>query len=319
MKAIRVSQFGGPEVMQLKNVPDPSPGPTQVLIHTRAIGVNPVETYLRSGSNPNLPLPYTPGTDAAGEVAAVGPLVRGFQIGARVYTSGSVTGAYSSITICEATDVHPLPEKTTFAEGAALNIPFATAYRALFQRAHALPGEAVLIHGASGGVGTAAIQLARAAGLRVIATVGSDKGAELARSLGAGDVLNHHQPDYLCELMKLTENQGVDIILEMLANVNLGKDLTVLARNGRVIVIGNRGKAEINARDAMMRDADIRGMFLFNASPQEKVSIHAALRAGLENGTLKPVINLELPLAEAPRAHQLIMEPGAYGKIILLP
>ncbi len=319
MKAIRVQQFGGPEVMQLKNVPEPSPGPTQVLVHIRAIGINPVETYLRSGSNPNLPLPYTPGTDAAGEVAALGALVRHLKPGARVYTSGSVTGTYSTVAICEAVDVHLLPEKISFAEGAALNIPFATAYRALFQRARAVPGETVLIHGASGGVGTAAIQLARAAGLSVIGTAGSEKGEQLARSLGAGHVLNHRRPDYLADLMKLTENRGVDIILEMLANANLGKALGVLARNGRVIVIGCRGKVEIAPRDAMTRDADIRAMLLANASDADKASIHAALRAGLENGTLKPVIRLELPLAQAARAHELILEPGALGKIILLP
>ncbi|MGO8701980.1 MAG: NADPH:quinone reductase [Limisphaerales bacterium] len=319
MKAIRIHQFGGPEVMQLKNVPDPDPGPTQVVVYVRAVGVNPVETYLRSGMNPKLPLPYTPGTDAAGEVASVGAAVRDLKSGTRVYTSGSVTGTYSSITLCEAADVHPLPDKTTFAEGAGVNIPFATAYRALFQRARAVADETVLIHGASGGVGTAAIQLARAAGLRVIGTVGSEKGEQLARSLGAAHVLNHRQPDYLAQLMQLTQNQGVDIILEMLANVNLGKDLTILAKQGRVVVIGNRGKVEVDAREAMMRDADIRGMLLFNINAGEKRAIHAALRAGLENGTLKPVINVELPLAEAARAHQLVLEPGAAGKIILVP
>jgi NADPH2:quinone reductase len=319
MKAIRVHQFGGPEVMQLKNVPDPDPGPGQVLIHTRAIGVNPVETYFRSGMNPKLPLPYTPGTDAAGEVASVGQGVRNLKPGARVYTSGTVTGAYANMMVCDAADMHPLPDKISFAEGAALNIPYATAYRALFQRARAVPGETVLIHGASGGVGTAAIQLARAAGLQVIGTAGSEKGEQLARDLGAHHVLNHRAPDYLGELMKITENRGVNIILEMLANVNLGKDLTVLARNGRVIVIGSRGKVEIDARELMMRDAEIRAMLLFNVGVEDKASIHAALGAGLENGTLKPVIRCEISLAEAPRAHQLIMEPGAHGKIILTP
>jgi NADPH:quinone reductase len=319
MKAIRVHQFGGPEVMELKNVPDPDAGPGQVLIHTRAIGVNPIETYLRSGRNPNLPLPYTPGSDAAGEIASVGLGVRDFKPGARVYTSGTLTGAYSSLVLCDAADVHPLPDKISFAEGAALNIPYATAYRALFQRACAVPGETVLIHGASGGVGTAAIQLARAAGLEIIATVGSENGERLAHQLGAHHVLNHRAPEYLAEVSKITANRGVNIILEMLANVNLGNDLPVLARNGRVIVIGSRGKVEIDPRDLMMRDADIRAMFLFNAGPAEKVSIHAALRAGLENGTLKPVIHCELPLAQAPRAHQLVMEPGAHGKIILIP
>ena len=116
-----------------------------------------------------------------------------------------------------------------------MNIPYATAYRALFQRARATPGETVLIHGASGGVGTAAIQLARAAGLQIIGTVGSEKGEQLARDLGAHHVLNHRAPDYLGELMKITENRGVNIILEMLANVNLGKDLTCLLYTSRCV------------------------------------------------------------------------------------
>lgn len=319
MKAIRVLQFGGPEVLQLKNVPDPEPGPNQILINVSAIGVNPVDTYIRAGRYPNAAVPYTPGTDAAGEVAKIGALVRHVNAGARVYTSGSVTGAYANMTVCEAVDVHPLPDSVSFAEGAALGIPYGTAWRALFQRARAVPGETVLVHGATGGVGTAAVQLARAAGLTVIGTAGSDQGAELVRKLGAKHVLNHRLPDYRDDLLKLTENRGVDIILEMLANVNLGKDLPLLARQGRVIVIGSRGKVEIDARDAMARDAEIRGMMLFNASATEKASIHAALRAGLESGTVKPVIGREIPLAEAPRAHELIMEPGAIGKIILLP
>jgi NADPH2:quinone reductase len=319
MKAIRVNQFGGPEVLQLKNVPDPEPGPNQVLIHVRAVGLNPVETYIRAGRNPNLALPYTPGTDASGEVAATGASVRHVGLGARVYTSGSVTGAYANMTICEAADVHPLPANASFAAGAALGIPYGTAWRALFQRARAVPGETVLVHGASGGVGTAAVQLARAAGLTVIGTAGSDRGAQLVRDLGASHVLDHRRTDYLTELLNITEGRGVDIILEMLANVNLGKDLQILAREGRVIVIGNRGKVEIDARDAMMRDAEIRGMVLFNVPAAEKVAIHAALRAGVESGTVKPVISRELPLADAPRAHELIMEPGASGKIILTP
>jgi NADPH:quinone reductase len=319
MKAIRVEQFGGPEVLQLKDVSDSEPGPNQILIKVQAIGVNPVETYIRAGRNPNLSLPYTPGTDAAGVVAKIGARVHHVNVGARVYTSGSATGAYANMAVCETSDVHPLPDCASFAQGAALSIPYGTAWRALFQRARAVPGETVLIHGASGGVGTAAVQLARAAGLTVIGTAGSERGAQLVRELGANHVLNHRLPDYLTEVLKITENRGVNIILEMLANVNLGKDLSLLARNGRVIVIGSRGKVEIDARDAMMRDADIRGMFLFNISVTDMASIHAALRAGLECGTVKPVIGRELPLAEASRAHELIMEPGAAGKIILIP
>jgi NADPH:quinone reductase len=319
MKTIRVHKFGGPEVLKLEEAPDPQPGPDQVLVRNRAIGVNPIETYLRSGSNPTLALPYTPGTDAAGEIIARGDSVRHIELGARIYTSGTVTGAYAELTLCKVSDVHPLPADISFSQGAALNIPYATAYRALFQRGRALPGESVLVHGATGGVGTAAVALARAGGLTVIATAGTPEGAQLARQLGAHYVLDHRAPGYLEEVTTITEGRGVDIILEMLANVNLGKDLPVLAMNGRVIVIGSRGKVEIDARDAMKRDAEIRAMMLFNASEKEKAGIHAALAAGLANGTLRPVIDRELPLAEASRAHQAIMEPGHRGKIILVP
>jgi NADPH2:quinone reductase len=319
MKAIRVHKFGGPEVLKLEQRPGLQPGHNQVLIRVRAIGVNPVETYWRSGSNPNLPLPYTPGTDAAGEIVAVGDSVRDRQAGERVYTSDTVTGAYAEMTLCEASDAHPLPARISFAQGAAVNIPCATAYRALFQRGRAAPGETVLIHGGTGGVGTAAIQLARAAGLKVIATAGTPKGGELARRLGAHHVLDHHALDYLQEVMPLTGGRGADLVLEMLANVNLGKDLSILAMSGRVVVIGSRGKVEIDPRETMKRDAEIRGLMLFNASEKEKFSIHAALGAALENGTLNPVVGKELPLSEAPRAHQEILQPGAQGKIILVP
>jgi NADPH2:quinone reductase len=317
MKAIRVSQFGGPEVLRWEEVPDPKPGRSQVLIRTRAVGVNPVETYLRAGMNPKLALPYTPGTDAAGEVLACGEAVRNLPAGTRVYTSGTVSGAYAEMILCDAADAHPLPERISFAQGAAVNIPCATAYRALFQRARLAPGETVLMHGGSGGVGTAAIQLARKAGLKVIATAGTPKGEELVRKLGAHHVLNHHKPGYLSEVMTITEGRGVDGILEVLANVNLGKDLAILAMHGRVVVIGSRGKTEIDARDVMMRDADIRGMLLFNVDAKEKASIHAALGASLENGTLAPVVGEEFPLAEAARAHEKIMAPGAHGNIVL--
>ena len=151
------------------------------------------------------------------------------------------------------------------------------------------PGETVLVHGASGGVGIAAVQLARARGLRVLGTAGTERGCELVREQGAHDVFDHRAPDYLARIMDATSGRGVDVILEMLANVNLGKDLTILAPRGRVVVIGNRGRVEIDARDTMSRDADIRGMVLPNTPPAEMASIHAALVAGLENGTLRPV------------------------------
>lgn len=320
MKAIRVHEFGAPGVMRLEEVPDPLPGSEQVVVRVAAAGVNPVDAYIRSGLHASRPaLPYTPGMDAAGVVEAVGMNVRHVKNGDRVYTAGTVSGAYAELALCEASQVHRLPSSITFAQGAGVNVPYATAHRALFGRAHAAPGETVLVHGASGGVGIAAVQLARAFGLNVIGTGGTDEGRRLVTEQGAHHVLDHHAPDYLAEVTKLTEGRGVDVILEMLANVNLGRDLTILARGGRVVVIGNRGTVEINPRDAMGRDASILAMSLMNTPPGELRGAHAALVAGLENGTLRPVVGQEMPLADAARAHEAVMQGGAYGKIVLIP
>jgi NADPH:quinone reductase len=318
MKAIRVNEFGGPEVLRLEEVPAPQPGPGQVLVRMHAVGVNPVETYIRAGTYARLPeLPYTPGNDGAGVVEQVGSDVTEFKPGDHVYTAGSISGTYAEFALCEARQLHPLPANVSFAQGAAMGTPYATAYRGLFQRGHAKPGETVLVHGASGGVGTAAVQLARGRGLRVFGTAGSDKGRKLAREQGAHEVFDHSAPDHFEEIMNATSGRGVDVIVELLANANLGKDLTILAKGGRVVVIGSRGRVEIDPRDTMQRDADVRGMILPNTPLAELASIHAALVVGLENGTLRPVIGKEFPLAEAAEAHRAVMEPGAMGKIEL--
>ncbi len=318
MKAIRVHEFGGPEVMQLEDVPDLTAG--QVVVRVRAIGVNPVDTYIRAGLHAvKPPLPYTPGTDAAGVVESIGEGVTSVAPGDSVYVAGTISGSYAGQALCSESQVHRLPPHLTFEQGAAVGIPYATAYRALFHRAGARAGEVALIHGATGGVGTAAVQLARAAGMTVIATGGTDKGRSNVAEQGAHHVLDHHAPDYLDQIMSLTGGKGVNVILEMLANVNLAKDLGVLARYGRVVVIGSRGKIEIDPRAAMTRDLSILGMTLFNTSDEDRASIHAALVAGLENGTLRPVVGKEMPLADAARAHELVLEPGAFGKIVLIP
>ena len=320
MKAIRVHEFGGPEVMKLEEVADLTPRQGQVVVQVRAVGVNPVEAYVRTGTYAMKPvLPYTPGADAAGVVASVGAGVTSVKVGDRVYASGSLSGTYAEQTLCTETQVHPLPEKVSFEQGAAMGVAYGTAYRGLFQRGGAKRGETLLVHGASGGVGTAAVQLAHAAGLLVIGTAGTDAGLKLVREQGAQHEVNHATAGYLEQLMQLTGGRGFDLILEMLANKNLSNDLGLLAKKGRVVVIGSRGTIEINPRDPMARETDVRGMTLMSATEAELQEMHATLAAGLENGTLRPVIGQQIPLAEAARAHVEVMKPsGALGKIVLV-
>ncbi len=320
MKAICVHQFGPPEEMKLEEVSDLLPGPGQVVVTVSAVGVNPVDTYIRSGLyRPDLELPYTPGLDAAGVISTIGPGVKHRKVGQRVYVSWSLSGTYAEQVLCTEFQTHPLPDKVSFGQGAAIGGPYGAAFRALFQRARAWPGETVLVHGASGGVGIAAVQLARNAGMRVIGTAGSDAGKTLVLAAGAHYVLNHKTPGYMEKLGELTCNRGVDVILEMLANVNLDKDLSALTTGGRVVIVGSRGRVEIDPRNAMTREATILGMTLYNASTKELDSMHAAFAAGLENGTLRPVVSVELPLAEAAKAHHLVMETSTLGKIVLVP
>jgi NADPH:quinone reductase len=320
MKAIVVHEFGGPEVLKFEEIPTPHPAASQVLVHTHAAGVNPYDTYMRNGTYAlKPPLPYTPGSDAAGEIEGVGEGVTRFKPGDRVYTAKTITGAYAEYALALENQVHSLPANVSYTQGAGVWVPYGTAFHALYQCAFARAGETVLVHGASGGVGTAAVQIARALGMTVLGTAGSDKGLELVRREGAHNVFNHSQAGYLDKIIEATGGHGVDVILEMLANVNLGHDLKLLAVQGRVVVIGSRGDVTITPRDLMSRRGAIRAFALWAISEPDEKQIHAGLFAGMENGALRPVIGKELPLRDAARAHQEILEHRAYGKIVLIP
>lgn len=320
MRAIRVSQFGGPEVLKLVDVDDPVAGPGEVLVRLHAAGVNPVEAYIRTGQYARLPeLPYTPGGDGAGVIEALGDGVTGWSPGDRVYVAAflSKAGTYAERVACAARSVHRLPDGASFAQGAALGVPAATAYRALVLRAHVKAGETVLVHGASGAVGVAAVQLARGMGLRVLGTAGSDAGTKAVREAGAHEVFSHREDGYEKRIGEATGGRGVDVILEMLANVNLDRDLTLLAPKGRVVVIGNRGRIEIDPRLTMGKETAILGTTLWSTTPEEYSQIHAALVAALESGVLRPIVGRELPLADAAEAHRAILADRAVGKMVL--
>jgi NADPH2:quinone reductase len=317
MKAIVVREFGEPEVMKLEEVPTPEPTGSQVLVKIEAAGVNPVDTYLRTGIHAHAPkLPYTPGKDGAGTVEAVGHETTKLKPGDRVYTAGSISGTYAEYSLCLEEDLGLLPNNISFEHGAGVWTPYATSYRALFQKAHVVAGETVLVHGASGGVGIAATQWAKNAGCHVVGTASSDDGKALVTSMGAKAVYDHTDEDHFGEIHDFT-GKGVDVIVEMLANINLERDFEALAMYGRIVIVGNRGSLQFTPRQAMTKDTTLYGMSLFNSTQTDRDEIHAAIFDGLSKGFLFPVVRESIPLAEAARSHHAVIEGKAFGKIVL--
>jgi NADPH2:quinone reductase len=324
MKAIQFHRFGGPEVLQLEEVADPIPGPDDVVIAVKAAGVNPADTYMREGTYRIKPaLPCIPGGDAAGDVVAVGENVTGLTIGDRVFAGVAMgfdfSGCYAERVMRPASHVLPIPEGVSYAEAVTFGVSYPTAHYALFARGDAKQGETVFIHGASGSVGTAAIQLAKRAGLTVIGSAGSKVGLALVLKEGADHAVDHSQADYLDSVREASGGLGPDLILEMLANVNLAADIEVAAMHGRIVVIGNRGEIAINARIAMMKELDIRGIMLWNVPERQLNDILADILVAAAEGAIKPKVGRQLALADAVEAHELVLQPGNAGKIVLIP
>lgn len=322
MKAIRISKFGNPNVLQVDTVAVPTVSSTSVLVKIISAGVNPVDTYIRGGCFLYLPeLPFTPGKDGAGIIHAVGKNLTDFQVGQRVFVCKKKVdpyGTYAEYTLADADEVFPLDVHLTFDQGAALGIPYFTAYRALVLKAKCSAGETVLIHGASGAVGLASIQLAKHYDLRVIGTAGTLEGMELVKSTGADFVLCHREKDYLKKLMEITDSKGVNIVLEMLANVNLQKDLEILAPRGRVAIIGSRGAINIDPRKMMGPEIEVIGVALLNSSSGEWQQTAKSILVGIKDGWIIPIIDKKYELKDACEAHKDIIETqGAKGKLIL--
>lgn len=321
MRAIKVFEFGGPEVLKLQSdVAVPFPKDNQVLIKVHACGVNPVETYIRSGTYSRKPLlPYTPGSDVAGVIEAVGENVSAFKKGDRVFTHSTLTGGYAEYALAADHHVHTLPEKLDFKQGAAIGVPYFTACRALLHSARVRAGENVLVHGASGGVGLATCQIARAYGLKVLGTAGTEEGQKIVLQNGAHEVFNHREVNYIDKIKKSVGESGINVIIEMLANVNLSKDLDLLSYGGRVIIVGSRGPIEITPRDTMAKESSIIGVSLFSSTKEEFQQYAAAIQKGIETEWLRPVIGPQYPLEQVAKAHEdIIYGSGATGKMILL-
>ena len=323
VKAIRAHSFGGPEVLQLETVEDPVVRLGEVVVEVRAAGVNPADTYMRSGTYAIRPeLPYIPGGDAGGVISEIAADVAEHKVGDRVFVgtalSFDLTGCYAEKVKRKASEVLHLPKGVGFAEAATFGVSYPTAHYALFERGGAQAGETVFIHGASGSVGSSAIQLAKRAGLRVIGSAGTAKGLELVRAEGVDHAVNHTEPDYMNEVRRFTGGKGPELILEMLANVNLAADMDLAAKYGRIIVIGNRGEITVNPRVAMMKELDIRGIALWNATAAQVTPIMRDILAGTAEGLLRPVVGRQMRLSEAAAAHIAVLEHGVGGKIVLI-
>jgi len=320
MKAIRVNEFGGPEVLKVEtDIPIPAIADSQVLIKVGCAGVNPVDTYIRMGLFANLPaLPYIPGRDGSGTVDAVGSSVDNVKVGDRVFFSGA-NGSYAEYVACESHSVFKLADRLSFAQGAALGVPYFTAYRAIFIKGKAKAGDRVLVHGASGAVGLAACQMAKAHGMTVVGTAGTPQGMELVKNNGAHFVFNHREKGYLELAAGVVGGDGFDVIIENASDINLGSDLTVIGPGARVVIVGNRGNVEISPRYLMTEEASIVGCALFRSTQEEWRETAAAVVAGLDMGFLTPFIDREYPMEAVQEAHANVLshEGGARGKLVL--
>lgn len=316
MKYLKITKYGGPEVLETSEKELEKPGPGEITLEIHYAGINPVDTYLCAGKNGyEPPLPFTPGVEGAGVVLQCGPDVSSVVPGDRVFVAWSRTGTCAGQCLAGENQVFKLPPSLDLKQGAALFLNYFTAWRALVVRGGLKPGDRVLIHGASGGVGMAALQWCRFFANPVWGTAGSSDGLALVRKQGAVEAGDHTSLDYLDVLKK--SSGGFDLIVEMLADKNLNEDLKLLDRNGRVVIVGSRGTVEINPRLTMGVETDIRGVTLKNSTDADNIRCLKDLDAAVAKGIINPVIQNIYPLEQADKAYRELMEERSRGKILL--
>ncbi len=324
MKAVRVHQFNMDVPMRVDEVEDAKPEPGEVLIKAGAVGVNPVDLAIRAAKHPYAKLvtpPYIPGAEAAGEIIALGDGVEGWRIGQRVY-GRAMGGGYSENVRLVAGAMAELPEAYSYEEGACITVAFYTAWNALVIKAQAGPGETVLVQGGAGGVGMAAVQLAKRLGCRVFATVSSDAKAKFCKEMGADETINYREEDFAERCMELTGGRGVDVVVELCACDNFDKDLDAIRVDGKIIVIGTgTGKgpgAEFRVPAVMTKDAVVLGLAVVNLFPKmpELVRRFTPL---LREGAFRVNVDKASSFEEANEAHDYVLEGQFLGKVVLVP
>lgn len=322
MKAVTFDRVGGPEVLTYGEAPDPELRPGKVLIKNRAIGINFADTLFRQGQYLMQPkFPDVPGLETAGVVEAVGDGVDGVRPGDRVAAIGTRT--YAEYALVPAGQIIPLPDSVGFEDGAAFPIQVLTAYHMLFTSHRLTEGQSVVVHSAAGGVGLAAVQLAKAAGARVIGTVSTEEKATLAKEYGADEVVNYATHDFAEETLKLTDGKGVDLILDAVGKPTLEKGLKCLAPFGHLVVYGRAGGVPdpLNVFGLFQKSIKVSGFVLYTVSAMPDVhrkGIEASF-ARMAEGKLKLLIGRTFPLADAAEAHRHMESRQSVGKLVLLP
>lgn len=325
MKVVEINEFGGPEVLETATMEEPIPNVNEVKIKIHVTGLNPNESYKINGpkdGGKGPDFPYVPGYDAAGVVEELGPEVSELKVGDRVFLAGLTakknTGTYAEKVVADADRVYRLPDNYSMMDGAALGIPAFTAYASLFQRAKIRAGEYVLIHGASGAVGSLAIQMAKAIGAIVIGTSSTKKGREQILKLGADYALNHLTNENKDELIEYTEENGPDVIIEMLADENLEIDSQVIAEYGRIVVVGSRASIEITPRNLMGNEAYITAVNVSHMTKEARDEAYHGIFSFLENKILKPLIGKQFTLDGPVEAHKELMEGSGNGRTVFV-
>jgi len=324
VKAIRIHEYGGPEVLVYEDVAKPEAGEGRVLVRVEAASVNPVDVAVRED---RFPTPKVPpkilGSDGAGVVEAVGPGVTTVSPGDEVFFSGlgvGSEGSYADYAVIAEAQAVAKPPAISFVEAAAIGMAFPAAYYALVTRGDVKEGETVLIQGGAGGVGSAAIQLAKVRGARVVTTVSGEAARRLVRELGADEVVDFAEQDVAAEVDRLTDGHGPDLIHELVISENLAADVAMVAKGGRIVCTGQgpRPEATVPIGPAIAKDATLLFMNLNNAGRAGIAAIAAEIGGLAAEGKVRPVVGETLPLAEARRAHELL-EGDHVGKIVLLP
>ncbi|MEW2074940.1 NAD(P)H-quinone oxidoreductase [Streptomyces sp. NPDC013433] len=324
MYAITIPEPGGPEALVWDEVPDPVAGPGEVLVEVVAGAVNRADILQRQGfyDPPPGASPH-PGLECSGRIAALGDGVSGWAVGDEVCALLS-GGGYAEKAAVPAGQLLPVPEGLTVDQAAALPEVVCTVWSNVFMVAHLRPGETLLVHGGSSGIGTMAIQLAKAVGARVAVTAGTTEKLERCAELGADILINYREQDFVAELKRATDGAGADVILDNMGAKYLDRNVQALAVNGRLAIIGMQGgvKGELNIGALLGKRAAISATSLRARPPEEKATIVAAVREHVwplvADGRVRPVIDREIPMPDAATAHRVVEDSGHIGKVLLV-